>query len=133
MKYIAIFDLPEHYKMGCACGKMIDPRGKEIYNDSDFENVYAQIEPLTEKQEEVFNLFNSVNRILQDLGIGCAYDMPSFWTKGNKYKVIPTKYHKGYMQALSDVEKEIRDKFGFSERKNVITHFFNEQEDDYGN
>lgn len=33
MKYIAIFDLPE---------------GKDIYNEEDFENVYAQIEPLSE-------------------------------------------------------------------------------------
>lgn len=132
MKYIAIFDLPEHYKMGCACGKMIDPRGKEVYEEKDFENVYAQIEPLSEKQEEVFNLFNSVERIIFDLGLGCAYDMPSFWAKGNQYKVIQTRYHKGYMQALSDVEKEIRNKFGFAERENVIPHFFNGKENNDG-
>ena len=49
MKYIAIFDLPEGYKMGCACGKMINPEGKEVYQPEDFENVYAQVEPLSEK------------------------------------------------------------------------------------
>ena len=120
MKYIAIFDLPEHYKMGCACGKMIDPRGKEVFEDKDFENVYADIEPLSEKQEEVFGLYNSVERIIQDLGVGCAYDMPSFWTNhGKDYKVIPTKYHQGYMQALEDVEKEIRKRFGFSVEKEI--------------
>lgn len=123
MKYIAVFDLPEHYKMGCAIGKMIDPRGKDVYEEKDFENVYAQIEPLTEKQEETFGLFNSVERIIQDLGLGCAYDMPSFcFNHGKDYKVIPTKYHKGYMQALKDVEREIRNKFGFAERNNVIDH-----------
>lgn len=121
MKYIAVFDLPEGYKMGCACGKMINPEGKEIYNDKDFENVYAQIEPLSEEKAEIFEKFNVVNRILDDLGLSNAYDMPSFWTNEMKdYKTIPTKYHKGYMQALEDLEKEIRKRFGFSERKDVI-------------
>ena len=37
MKYIAIFDLPDGYKMGCACGKMIsaEARAKEIYNEEE--------------------------------------------------------------------------------------------------
>lgn len=121
MKYIAIFDLPEGYKMGCAVGKMINPEGKDVYNEEDFENVYAQIEPLSEKQAEIFKRFNTVNRIMQDLGLSNAFDMPSFWiNKGKDYVVIPTKYHKGYMQALEDVEKEIRMRFGFAERDNVI-------------
>ena len=121
MKYIAIFDLPEGYKMGCACGKMINPEGKDVYQPEDFENVYAQIEPLSEKKAEVFEKFNTVTRILQDLGVGCAYDMPSFWCNGGKdYKVISTKYHQGYMKALEDVEKSVRERFGFSERENVI-------------
>ena len=131
MKYIAVFDLPEHYKMGCAIGKMIDPRGKDVYEEKDFENVYAQTEPLTEKQEETFGLFNSVERIIQDLELGCAYDMPSFWfNHGKDYKVIPTKYHKGYMQALEDVEREIRNKFGFAERNNVIDHMWMHNENE---
>jgi len=121
MKYIAIFDLPEGYKMGCACGKMINPEGKEVYRPEDFENVYAQIEPLSEKQAEVFEKFNTVTGILQCLGLDCAYDMPSFWCNDRKdYKVIPTKYHQGYMKALEDVEKEVRERFGFSDRENVI-------------
>jgi hypothetical protein len=121
MKYIAVFNLPDGYKMGCACGKMINPEGKEIYNEDDFENVYAQIEPLSEEKAEIFEKYNTINRIMQDLGISNAYDMPSFWcNKGKDYKVIPTKYHQGYMKALSDIEKEIRLQFGFSERDNVI-------------
>lgn len=107
--------------MGCACGKMINPEGKEVYQPEDFENVYAQVEPLSENGAEVFERFNIVTRILQDLGVGCAYDMPSFWCNGGKdYKVIPTKYHQGYMKALEDVEKDVRKWFGFSERENVI-------------
>ena len=121
MKYIAIFDLPDGYKMGCAAGKMINPEGKEVYNEEDFENVYAQIEPLSEQQAEVFERFNSVSRIMSDLGLSNAYDMPSFWCNNRKdYKVIPTKYHQGYMKALEDVENEVRKRFGFSERSNVI-------------
>lgn len=121
MKYIAIFDLPKGYKMGCAVGKMINPEGKEVYNEEDFENIYAEIEPLSNQQAEVFERFNIVNRIIDDLGLSNAYDMPSFWCeKGKVYKVIPTKYHKGYMQALEDMEKEIRKRFGFSERDNVV-------------
>ena len=126
MKYIAIFDLPEGYKMGCAVGKMINPEGKEVYNEEDFENVYAQIEPLSEEKVEIFERFNTVTRVMQDLGVGCAYDMPGFWcNNGKDYKVILTKYHQGYMLALEDVEKEVRKRFGFAERDNVIDYFFN--------
>ena len=121
MKYIAIFDLPDGYKMGCACGKMINPEGKNIYNEEDYENVYAQVEPLSEQKDEAFKHFNIVTRVMQDLGLSNAYDMPSFWcNKGKDYKVIPTKYHQGYMQALADVEREVRTRFGFAERDNVL-------------
>lgn len=121
MKYIAIFNLPEGYKMGCAVGKMINPEGKEVFKEKDFENVYAQIEPLSEQQTEVFERFNIVNRVIDDLGLSNAYDMPSFWCNNRtKYKVIPTKYHQGYMQALKDVENEIRRRFGFAERDYVL-------------
>ena len=123
MKYIAVFDLPEGYKMGCAVGKMINPEGKETYKEEDFKNVYAQIEPLSEEKAEIFKRFDTVNRVMQDLGLSNAYDMPSFWSKDRKhYTVIPTKYHKGYMKALEDVEREIRLRFGFSERDNVIPY-----------
>ena len=122
MKYIAIFDLPEGYKMGCAMGKMINPEGKDVYNEEDFVNVYAQVEPLSEQKEEVFKRFNTAERIMQELGLSNAYDMPRFWcNKGKDYKVIPTKYHQGYMQALEDVENEFRKRFGFSERDNVVS------------
>ena len=50
-----------------------------------------------------------INCVFKDLGLSCAYDMPSFWCHdGKDYKVIPTKYHKGYQQALSDAEKRIK-------------------------
>lgn len=125
VKYIAIFDLPEGYKMGCAVGKMINPDGKEIYHEEDFENVYAQIEPLSELKEDIFERYNIVTRIIQDLGLSNAYDMPGFWCNhGKDYKVIQTKYHRGYMQALEDVEKAIRQKFGFAERNNVAEYPF---------
>lgn len=49
------------------------------------------------------------DRIIRELGVNCAYDMPSFWcNQGKDYKVIPTQYHKGYMQALADVEKHMK-------------------------
>ena len=52
----------------------------------------------------------SVDRILRDMGVHCAYDMPSFWAnKGKDYKVIPTKWHKGYQQAVADFDKRIRE------------------------
>lgn len=120
MKYIAIFDIPDDYGIGCAIAK-IAPKGKETYADSDFENEYAQVEPLSEQKAEVFERFNTVERVLQDLGLSCAYDMPSFWKNGGKdYTVIETRYHKGYMQALNDVEKDIRNRFGFAERDNIM-------------
>lgn len=124
MKYIAIFDIPDGYGMGCAIAK-IAMKGKEFYEENDFENVYAQTEPLSEKKAEVFERFNVATRVIQDLGLHCAYDMPSFWcNRGKDYTVIPTKYHKGYMQALDDVEKEIRLRFGFAERDNMSMPLF---------
>lgn len=121
MKYIAIFDLPEGYKMGCAVGKMINPEEKDVYREEDYENIYAQVEPLSEQKDEVFKRFNTATRVMQDLGLSNAYDMPSFWcNNGKEYKVIPTKYHQGYMQALEDIENEMRKRFGFAERDNVL-------------
>lgn len=121
MKYIAIFDIPEGYGMGCAVAK-IAQKGKEIYQDEDYEDAYAAIEPLAEEKAEIFELFNTVVSMIHSLGISCAYDMPSFWCNSRKdYKVIPTKFHKGYMQALKDVEREIRKRFGFEDRaKNMV-------------
>ena len=120
MKYIAIFDIPDDYGIGCAVAK-IAKKGKDIYTDEDFTNAYAAVEPLAKEQEEVFERFNTVERVLQDIGISCAYDMPSFWSHNKeKYHVIATKYQKGYMQALDDIEKEIRLRFGFAEREDLI-------------
>lgn len=123
MKYIAIFDIPDNYGIGCAVAK-IAPKGKEHYDDADYENAYAQVEPLSEEKAEIFERFNTVDRVMSDLGLANAYDMPSFWSdKGKSYTVIPTKYHKGYMQALEDVELEVRKRFGFAEKDNVPTPF----------
>lgn len=124
MKYIAVFDIPDGYAMGCALGK-IAPKGRDYYEDKDYENAYAEIEPLTEEKTKVYEGFNAIMRLIYDLGLANAYDMPSFWTRSNDYKVIPTQYHKGYMQALEDVESAIREQFGFAERNgNVIDHLF---------
>ncbi|MBQ7247117.1 MAG: hypothetical protein IJS22_03385 [Lachnospiraceae bacterium] len=116
MKYIAVFDIPDDYGMGCAVAK-IAPKGRDRYEEEDFENAYAQIVPLSEEKAEIFEKFNAVGRIMGNLGLANAYDMPSFWYNNAKdYKVIPTKYHQGYQQALLDVEKEVRKRFGFAEK-----------------
>lgn len=120
MKYIAIFDIPDDYGIGCAIAK-IAPKGKEIYTDKDYENAYAHTEPLSEEKAEIFDRFNVVDGVMSSLGLQCAYDMPSFWMNDRKdYKIIQTKYHKGYMQALKDIEREIRLRFGFAERENPL-------------
>lgn len=127
MKYIAIFDIPDDYGIGCACAK-ICPKDGKIRTEAEFENAYADVEPLGEDREKVFHNFAEIDRVLSDLGIHNAYDMPSFWC-GRDYKVIPTKWHKGYMQALEDVEKEVRKRFGFAERDNIqmMPPFFAEE------
>ena len=120
MKYIAIFDVPDDYGIGCAVAK-VAPRGKDRYEEEDYDNAYAQVEPLANEKAEVLKRFNTVDRIMYDLGLSNAYDMPSFWcNKGKDYKVINTKYHQGYMQALEDVEREVRKQFGFSERDSIL-------------
>ena len=120
MKYIAVFDIPDDCAIGCAVAK-IAKKDKEVYTNDDFTNVYADVEPLANEKAEVFERFNTVERVLQDVGISCAYDMPSFWSHDReKYHVIATKYHKGYMKALDDIEKEIRRRFGFAEKEDMI-------------
>lgn len=124
MKYIAIFDIPDDYGIGCATAKIIQ---KDKYQrcDSDFKNAYAQVEKLSNEKAEVLKRFNMVDRVLADLGLHNAYDMPSFWcNNGKDYKVIPTQYHKGYMQALEDVERDIRLQFGFAERDNDLGSYY---------
>lgn len=124
MKHIAIFDIPDDYAIGCVIAK-IAPKGKDVYTYSDFRDAYAQVEPLSKEKAEVIEQFNAVDRVIQDLNIGCCYDMPGFWyNNGKDYKVIPTKYHKGYMRALEDVEKAIRSRFGFAEREEIFMPFF---------
>lgn len=119
-KYFAVFEIPDDYDIGYAVAK-IAPKVRENYSDEDFENVYAKIEPLSEKNVEIFERFNVVENIMNKLGISCANDMPSFWkNNGKDYVVIPTKFHKGYMQALKDVENEVRLCFGFAEREESI-------------
>ena len=62
-----------------------------------------------------------IDRVFCDLGVECAYDMPSFWAKDkngkSKYVVIPDKYHKGYQQALADAEERIKDIFEEAENE----------------
>ena len=119
MKYIAIFDVPKGYGIGCATA-LIAERGKDQYEESDYSKIYAQVEPLREKPVEVIERFNTANRVIHSLAVDNAFDMPSFWTNNGKdYKVIPTKWHLGYMQALDDVEKEIRKRLGFDEKDNI--------------
>ena len=53
-------------------------------------------------------LNEKIKRVFADLRIRCAYNMPIFWANSGKdYKVIPTKYAKGYQKALEDAEREI--------------------------
>ena len=130
MKYIAIFDIPDDYVIGCAIAKICN-KDKNPRYDSDFENAYAQVEKLASEKAEVLQRFNTVDRVLSDLGLHNAYDMPSFWCNNRKgYKVIPTQYHKGYMQALDDVERDIRLQFGFAERDDILGGFYPAKPDD---
>lgn len=117
MKYIAVFDVPDGYVMGCAIAMICKDDDKPIRTEDDYQKVYAQTEPLASKPEEAFDRFNAIIRIIQDLGLSNAYDMPSFWiNNGKDYKVIETRYNKGYAQALSDVEESVRLRFGFEKR-----------------
>jgi len=120
MKYIAVFDIPDDYVMGCACGKMC-PNDDKVRSDKDFENVYAHIEQLSGEQKAVYEKYEAFDRIISDLGIKNAYDAPSFWCNGGQdYKVINTKYNQGYQQALQDIEKAVRKHIGFVEENNIV-------------
>lgn len=61
------------------------------------------------KRTDAIKALDDILRVFIDLGLSCAYDMPSFWYNEKKnYKVIPTKYHIGYQQALKDSEQKIK-------------------------
>ena len=63
----------------------------------------------TINRQAALTALEKINHVFMDLGMSCAYDMPSFWYHDRKeYKVIPTKYHKGYQKALEDVEEKIK-------------------------
>lgn len=66
-------------------------------------------------------LYQRIDRLIRDLSLSCAYDMPSFWAKDKKgkeeYVVISDKFHKGYQKAIADVENGIKEIFG-KEKKN---------------
>lgn len=60
-------------------------------------------------RQDAIDAMDKVHIVFRELGLSCAYDMPSFWYHDKKdYKVIQTKYHKGYMQALNDAEDKIK-------------------------
>ena len=60
-------------------------------------------------RQAAIKALDDVHNVFRDLGLLCAYDMPSFWcNNGKDYKVINTKYHKGYQQALDDAEGRIK-------------------------
>lgn len=62
---------------------------------------------------------DALKQKLEMLGVSNAYDRPGFWYGKDKkdYKVIPTKYHAGYDNALADVEKAIQELPTIEERK----------------
>ena len=111
MKYIAVFEVPDGYVMGCAKGK-ICPKDEKARTDKDFENVYASIEPLSAEQEEAFDRYNAFERLIQDLGIHNAYSMPGFWTNnGNDYKfgfADRTDANRCHFDCIEAMEKEER-------------------------
>ena len=46
--------------------------------------------------------------IIRGLNLDNAYDMPGFYCYNRQdYRVIETRYHKGYRQALADVEAKL--------------------------
>lgn len=64
----------------------------------------------TISRQDVLEAYEKIGRAFNALGLDCAYDMPSFWCNGKKdYRVIPTKYHKGYQKALEDAEKKVKE------------------------
>lgn len=86
-----------------AMESLSQPEGLKDKLDDAYAHGYTAAEAKYRKWIEKFN------RIIRELGVNCAYDMPSFWcNQGKDYKVIPTQYHKGYMQALADVEERMK-------------------------
>ena len=69
MKYIAIFDLPEGYKMGCAMGKMINPEGKDIYNEEDFVNVYIPKRGESDEDYQFVSVNGHTYQIQKDIDV----------------------------------------------------------------
>lgn len=67
------------------------------------------------------DLNEKIKHVFSDLRIRCAYNMPSFWANSGKdYKVIPTKYAKGYQDALEDAEREITEVLSEQTAKRIV-------------
>ena len=88
--------------------EIFETDGVEVTGSGDglFAELFLSLPSIKRKKGKWIEKFD---RIIRELGVNCAYDMPSFWcNQGKDYKVIPTQYHKGYMQALADVEKHMK-------------------------
>lgn len=88
--------------------EIFETDGVEVTGSGDglFAELFLSLPNAKRKKEKWVEKFD---RIIRELGVNCAYDMPSFWcNQGKDYKVIPTKYHKGYMQALADIEERMK-------------------------
>ena len=94
------------------CNPMYPDRDKTQWDEA----INMAIEALGEtnigdtiSRKAAIKALDDISRAYYELGLSCAYDMPSFWYNEKKdYKVIPTKYHKGYQQALEDSEQRIK-------------------------
>lgn len=75
-------------------------------NDKELAGYIFAGTPLTESDDCVSR--GQLDKCLYELRMDNIYDMPSFWCHDNKdYRVIPTKYYKGYEQAIMDIEEKI--------------------------
>lgn len=102
---------------------------KEVQSHIDLENggntqkMYDAIDMAIKALEDKKEAIEKIDRVFCELGVECAYDMPSFWAKDkkgkSKYAVIPDKWHKGYQQSLTDAERRIKEIFGEAENEQV--------------
>lgn len=71
---------------------------------------YVTYDTCIEREKMAYDAaLDKVIRIIDEHGLSNAYDRPSFWyNKGKDYKVIPTKYHAGYDQALGDIRAAVK-------------------------
>ena len=81
-------------------------RGRAVSKSGSYEDGYAQA---TKDYNAYIEDGYDNHFVLRDLNLKAMFDMPGFWNRDRSdYKVICTRFYRGYQDALADIEYQLQ-------------------------